>query len=104
MKEATETTDKSSSSESALKLLLGFFKCSHPFDRLCVEKEHSEVTVDKDFSEITYHLHCRKCGTNLPLTHAKIIGGVDAFLARDEPLSDEFKKVLHHSIDKRCEA
>jgi hypothetical protein len=65
-----------------LKFLLSFLPCTHNYRWLVVEKEHTEKRIDDDFTEVTYHLHCQWCGNNLPLTHAKLNGGVEEFLRR----------------------
>ena len=61
------------------------FRCKHKFSNLAVFKESTEVD-DKEhpesFKVVTYHLFCQSCGKELDLSHAKMIGGVDAFLKR----------------------
>lgn len=58
------------------------FKCKHPFKFLRVERQHSEAQVDTDFIDVTYHLYCVKCSEALPMTHARLVGGVDGFIRR----------------------
>lgn len=59
-----------------------FWKCKHPFDALAVEKEQTVGTIDNDFESVDYHLYCQKCGEKLMISHARMIGGVKAFLER----------------------
>lgn len=61
---------------------MGWFSCRHPFNALFVAKEATEVQMDEDFNKVTYHLYCSKCGEALPMSHAKLIGGVAEFMAR----------------------
>ena len=63
--------------------MITLFKCSHPFNRLGVKKEHTVEIMDVEFNKVTYHLFCRKCGADLPLSHAKLVGGVEAFLTKE---------------------
>lgn len=64
--------------------MFGIFKCSHPFSRVYVADEHTVEPKDADFEHVHYHLFCQKCGERLTLSHAKMIGGVKAFLARSK--------------------
>lgn len=59
------------------------FKCKHPIESIGVAKEATFTKRDKDFVVITYHLVCRRCGEDIELNYAKMIGGVDEFLRRD---------------------
>ncbi len=47
------------------------FGCKHPADRLIVEKEATEESIGDDHVRVIYHLHCRKCGKPVKVTHAK---------------------------------
>ena len=57
-------------------------KCKHPFAVLVAEKDSTEFKIDEDFIGVDYHLLCTECNETLTLKYAKLIGGVDAFLAR----------------------
>jgi len=59
-----------------------FFKCQHPAERLYVNKDATIKKKDDDFNIVTYHLHCGKCGKNVDIIYAQMIGGVDEFLKR----------------------
>ena len=61
-----------------------FFRCKHPFSALIVEKQQTVTVVDRDFEHVDYHLKCVRCKKYLTLTHARMIGGVGAFLKRGE--------------------
>ena len=71
------------------------FGCNHPFKRLAVEMEATEKPIDDDFTEITYYIVCRKCSEVLLLKHAKLIGGVDAFMERGRL---EYSKALRAGL------
>jgi len=58
------------------------FKCEHPFWALQVEKEQTVVVAGEDFEHVDYHFRCAKCGEMLIKKHAKLIGGVSAFMER----------------------
>ena len=58
------------------------FKCKHPAAWLRVEREATEASIDHDFTLVTYYLVCGNCGESVKVEHAKLIGGVEAFLAR----------------------
>ena len=57
-------------------------ECKHPFDALYVAKNATEKKVDEDFINVCYYFSCGRCKKDLTITHAKIIGGVDAFIDR----------------------
>jgi hypothetical protein len=59
-----------------------FFKCKHPARWLGVKKQETVEKKSADFDVVTYHLRCCKCGEDVALSYAKMIGGVDAFLKR----------------------
>ena len=59
-----------------------FFKCKHPAEYLMVAKEQTVEQFDADYDHITYHFTCYKCNKPVTIKHAKMIGGVDAFLKR----------------------
>jgi hypothetical protein len=67
-----------------MKWIFNLFKrkCNHKFEFLAVEKEQTSRPIDDDFDIVSYHLICQKCGSNLLLNHAKIVGGVDSFLSK----------------------
>lgn len=59
-----------------------FFKCKHPARWLGVQRDETREPIDADFERVVYHLCCRQCGEEVTLSYAKMIGGVDAFMAR----------------------
>jgi hypothetical protein len=73
-----------------MKSLLNLFKCQHPAKELAVAKEATEKQHDEDFNIVTYHLFCGKCGEQIVLTHAKMVGGVEAYIERGN------QKEKHH--------
>ena len=64
---------------------MSLFKCKHPVNSLGVQKEATEVWENVDFTTVTYHLLCMKCGEYVKVEYTKLNGGVDAFLARKRP-------------------
>jgi hypothetical protein len=62
--------------------MFNFFKCSHPANSLIVEKDATIKNIDEDFDAVDYHFICTKCGENVTVGYAKMIGGVDAFIER----------------------
>ena len=62
--------------------MFNIFKCSHPADRLVVEKDATVTNHDEDFDFVDYHFICTICGEKVTVGYAKMIGGVDAFIER----------------------
>lgn len=60
-----------------------FFKCKHPFDSLVAQDKERVVSVDRDFERRVWPLKCIKCGASLECKFVTLVGGVDAFLARE---------------------
>lgn len=58
------------------------FQCKHPAKQLQVKKDSTETIIDKDFIEVTHHLHCSWCNKDVDIKYAKLIGGVEGFLKR----------------------
>lgn len=58
------------------------FGCKHPFNKLDVRKGYTEENIDQDFDRVIMHFKCIKCGKDLDIKYAAMIGGVKAFLAR----------------------
>lgn len=58
------------------------FKCEHPFSALQTQKEQTVTVIDEDFEQVDYHFKCVKCGEFIIKSHARTIGGVDAFMER----------------------
>jgi hypothetical protein len=51
-----------------------FFKCKHPAKWLYVEKDHTERDsrdYPGEFTQITYHLYCLKCGEKVNISYSK---------------------------------
>jgi hypothetical protein len=59
-----------------------FFRCKHPAHLLAVQSPETTERKNADFDVVTYHLVCRRCRTPVPVTYARMIGGVEAFLER----------------------
>ena len=62
--------------------MFNLFKCSHPADRLVVEKDQTVTPHDEDFEHIDYHFICMKCNKPVTIGYAKMIGGVEAYMER----------------------
>ncbi len=62
--------------------MFNFVKCKHPAGSLIVEKDSTIKNIDEDFDAIDYHFICTKCGENVTIGYAKMIGGVEAFMER----------------------
>jgi hypothetical protein len=60
--------------------MLSLFKCTHPANRLGVERKETVEPMNDDFNIVTYHLVCRKCGEQISLNYADPIGGSAGFL------------------------
>lgn len=58
------------------------FRCRHPAAALRVERDATTEPIDEEFTRITYHLICGNCGEKVEVKHAKLVGGVEGFLAR----------------------
>jgi len=58
------------------------FLCNHPAKHLAVARDATVKDVDADFEEITYHLFCRRCGTEVEIKHSNIKGTVGDFIKR----------------------
>ena len=59
-----------------------FFKCKHPAKYLGVRTEETRQVQNEDFERVCYHLLCLKCGEPVEVAYSKLIGGVEAFMAR----------------------
>ena len=49
---------------------------------IAVDREATIKHIDDDFDDVTYHLRCQKCGDEVTISYAHMIGGVNCFLAR----------------------
>ena len=78
-----------------MKFLLKLLKCQHPAKWLAVAKEATEKQHDEDFNIVTYHLFCRKCGEQINLTHAKMVGGVEAYIERGKQKENHHENQSH---------
>lgn len=58
------------------------FPCKHPAAFLGVASDATTEGHDEDFEIVVYHLLCRRCGEDVEIRYAKVIGGVDAFMER----------------------
>ncbi len=67
-----------------VKYIRWFFSCKHPAYWLRWDESVStEVTpIDEDFEGHTMKCHCDKCGKDVTLSFARLIGGVDGFMQR----------------------
>jgi hypothetical protein len=61
--------------------MLSLFKCTHPANRLGVERKETVEPMHDDFNLVTYHLVCIKCDKQISLNYADPIGGSAGFLA-----------------------
>lgn len=68
---------------------MGWFKCKHPFHRLEIQRSETSKPEEEGFEQVTYHLACTKCGTELELGYIKCVGGVEALLARKARMKRE---------------
>ena len=59
-----------------------FFKCKHPASWLIINKPCTTEIIDKDFTQVTYHLLCRKCDKTVDIGCVELINGVDEFLSQ----------------------
>ena len=66
-------------------MIFGLFRCQHPARALAVRSEQ-RVAPDSDTPEdheiVTYRLLCMKCGRDVDIRYARLIGGVAGFMAR----------------------
>lgn len=56
-------------------------KCCHPAKHLAIAQGEDTVEpIDGEFSRITKHLHCRKCGASVDVSAAQLRMSVESFL------------------------
>lgn len=49
--------------------MFNLFKCKHPSKYLIVVKGNpTRVKLDEDFTKVTFHLHCTKCGKAIDIS------------------------------------
>lgn len=55
-----------------------FFKCKHPANSLCVEKEATVSNTDDPlYQHVTYHLFCLKCDEKVEIKFARLTCSVE---------------------------
>lgn len=61
--------------------MFNLFKCKHHSEYLVISKGNPTRTkVDDDFTKVTFHLHCFKCGEDVDISCNVFTHGVEGFL------------------------
>lgn len=77
-----------------MKYLKYLFSCKHPAYWLRWNRGVTPLIgpIYADFEDHLMHCHCDKCGKDVTLTFARLVGGVDAFFARGRIADHEEQK------------
>ena len=63
------------------------FSCNHPAKSLFVKRDSTMGKRDSDFTDITHHLFCMKCGSDIDISYSMMNHTVQEFLYSSEAKS-----------------
>ena len=59
---------------------MSWFACKHPARSLFVDRDSSVMKRDEDFTDVTFHLVCFKCGEKVDIGYSMLTKTVPEFL------------------------